>query len=149
MWSWVSRSPVKALIISKEGQGQPAAAAHGRSLSYDYRVCAGHGGLIIGMRWQESVCGCVCVWALDSDHRVCVRLAEKIAGTAMLKKTTTGGRCGAKKYKMRDAERTETGSDRDAKWQDCITKRQRSGGEEEPTTRSKKKKETARRRQQG
>lgn len=77
--------------MGMEGQG-PVAAAHGRSLSRDYRVCAGprgadHRDVLAGV----SVCMHVCVWALDSDHRVCACLAEKIAGTAMLKKTTTGG----------------------------------------------------------
>lgn len=82
--------------MAMEGQGQPVAAAHGRSLSRDYRVCAVHGGLITGMHWQEAACACVCVWAQDSDHRVClcecvcVRLAEKIAGTAALKKQPQG-----------------------------------------------------------
>ncbi len=28
---------------------------------------------------------CACVWAQDSDQRVCVCLAEKIAGTSVLK----------------------------------------------------------------
>lgn len=56
--------------MGMEGQGQPVAAAHGRSLSRDYRVCAVHGGLITGIRWQESVYVCVCVH--DSDHRVCL-----------------------------------------------------------------------------
>lgn len=49
-------SPVEALIMGMEGQRQPVAAAQGRSPSHDYRVCAVHGGLITGMRWQESVC---------------------------------------------------------------------------------------------
>lgn len=66
---------------SNHGHGR-AGAAHGRSLSRDYRVCAGHRGLITGTCWQESVCACACVWALDADHRAFVCLAEKIVGTA-------------------------------------------------------------------
>ncbi len=54
-------SPIEAVIMGMEGQGQPVAAAHGRPLSCDYRVYAVHGGLITGIRWQESVCACVCV----------------------------------------------------------------------------------------
>lgn len=46
--------PVETLIMGMEGQA--VAAAHGGSLSSDYRVCAGHRGLITDMRWQVSVC---------------------------------------------------------------------------------------------
>lgn len=99
--------------MGMEGQGQPVAAAHGRSLSCDYRVCCSPRGFdhrdTLARVKCIHVCMCVCVWAQDSDHRVCLcecvcMLGRENCWDCSAKKTTTGGRCRPKKYKTRDTE---------------------------------------------
>jgi len=67
------------------GQGRPVAAAPGRSLSCDYRVCEGRGS---GDNRDAKVSVCMFLWVLTTG---CVHAWQrKIAGTAMLKKQPKG-----------------------------------------------------------
>lgn len=57
--------------MGMEGQGQPVATAHGRSVNHDYRVRLSLQGVDHRVT-VVHVCVSVCVrfWAEDSHHRV-------------------------------------------------------------------------------
>lgn len=107
--------------MGMEGQGQPVAAAHGRSLNHNYRVCCSlqgfdHRDTLVRVKLCARVCVCAC--ACVCGHRIigcvcvaCVCLEEKLAGTAGLKKTTTREDAGLKSTK-RETQRENRNTER-------------------------------------
>lgn len=88
-----------------EGQGQPVATAHGRSVNHDYRVHLSLQGVDHRVT-VVHVCVCVCVFGQrnhftgHASSSVCM-LGRETCWARRSKKNNRGARCKAKQHKER------------------------------------------------